>query len=489
MGQTSWEYTLQETNRLAHITDAVEMNGTVIIGAGSFDINFQTPDRSQIVWLDETGSQLAIEPLYDLTTTVSITKLLPLPDLDRVHAFGRYSDNLSSDGNGFFQYELHPNGLVGGDWLHLFPGMERAQLEDAVIYNGDHIFLAGVGRVNTQWFNRFMRMRLGIDGAIQDSVIEVLGNGLSLARSAVRWRGMDWVSLEGGPSYVPGVVKCIAFDSDLSFQEGFPLRNLSGSGSIAPSDSLLVTSLDLIPLDEDKMFIAGSYGYIEPGGKRAGAMIVDTAGNILNTFLPRSEYLHDFGMLIQGASELVDGNLYFAMVENFSTGPPDLYSPQEPSRLHVYKLDSDLNVLCEHVIDGFVDGMYYLPERIKATSDGGFLLMGSRKNLNSSQPFHGWIRKFGPSDCTVSVNEWERTPISIAFPNPGVDGFTVTMNGPVINNGSLLLYNGQGQCISTTRVDNSRVEVSAIELASGIYHYKIVDRTGRPVSSGRWIKE
>jgi len=70
------------------------------------------------------------------------------------------------------------------------------------------------------------------------------------------------------------------------------------------------------------------------------------------------------------------------MHENAQLGPPSLFSVSEPNRVHVYKLDTSLNVLCEHIVDGFLENAYYYLNRVKATDDGGFMLMGARRDLS-----------------------------------------------------------------------------------------------------------
>lgn len=257
-----------------------------------------------------------------------------------------------------------------------------------------------------------------------------------------------------------------------------------------PFDSVLVQSLDLVPISDTRLATAGRFGGTwMPPNARAVALISDIAGALIRSFLPRSQYPQDFCTFLQTLSRTPDGHLYFAMHENAQLGPPSLFSVFEPNRIHVYKLDTSLNVLCEHILDGFADNAYYYLNRIKATDDGGFILLGGRRDFNDpSGYFAAWAQKFGPEDCVVGIAEQPLAQQAVLFPNPGSEGFSLLLNGEA-RNGTLLVLDALGRSVGTAPIRQSQARFDARHLAAGAYLYRAVDAQGTVQAVGRWVKE
>ena len=153
-------------------------------------------------------------------------------------------------------------------------------------------------------------------------------------------------------------------------------------------------------------------------------------------------------------------------------------------------MDNDLNVLCEYELDGFATNMYYVPNRIKTTPDGGFVIIGGRKDMSDpNSNFVGWARKFNPTDCVVGVEESSGANNATIFPNPGTDGFSVLLSGPVLNRGSVQLYDATGAMVATTSMEQSAAKVDGRQLTVGLYLYRVVDQAGNLRASGRWVKQ
>ncbi len=177
------------------------------------------------------------------------------------------------------------------------------------------------------------------------------------------------------------------------------------------------------------------------------------------------------------------------MHENAQLGPPSLFSVFEPNRIHVYKLDTSLNVLCEHILDGFAENAYYYLNRIKATDDGGFLLLGGRRDFNDpSGYFAAWAQKFGPDDCVVGIDEQPVQERANVFPNPGREGFTLLLNGEAIA-GNVLLHDARGSLVGVTTMRQGQARIDANQLPSGLYLFRVQDTRGATVATGRWVKE
>lgn len=71
-------------------------------------------------------------------------------------------------------------------------------------------------------------------------------------------------------------------------------------------------------------------------------------------------------------------------------------------------------------------------------------------------------------------------------PNPGTDHFYVTSSG---FKGHLYLFDATGRTIRSTPLGGDRTLIDASSLASGLYGYRAVDRSGRLQAAGLWVKE
>jgi hypothetical protein len=303
--------------------------------------------------------------------------------------------------------------------------------------------------------------------------------------------GSILVSMDGSIPESPfGIASILRFSSDLEYLDGFPLTSLGGTGSVHPHDSIVRNDLHMTALAADTLIVSGRFGNTFPDGLRTALVRLAPDGSFAGTFLPRSDYPHDFVGTRQGHEMNTDGKIVFAMVENFFPGPPTPELGTAPSRIHVYRLDTLLNVECEHIVDGFVDNAYYYLTRIKAASDGGVLLMGSRRDLNTMGQPQGWLMKLGPDQCTpLGVEEQAQLQRVEVFPNPGSDGFTLLLNGPAVHGARLELFDALGARVRSEAMNTNTIQVNTQDLASGLYVYRVTGRDGRVLGSGRWVRE
>ncbi len=296
------------------------------------------------------------------------------------------------------------------------------------------------------------------------------------------------VSVEGGAFIGPeGLAKYIRFNDNFEVVDGFGMTSLSGSGELIVPDSVLVDCMYMTLLSGDTIISSGRFNSIS-SGMRTALVRFAPDGTYAGTYLPRGDFFQDGPAGIQGHDLTYDGKLIFAMIENFFPGPPNYEMGTAPSRVRVYRLDTLLNVECEFLLDGFEDNAYYYLTRIKATSDGGAVLMGSRRDLNTMEQPRGWIMKLGPDQCYTGLEEQSVYGESQVYPNPGSDGFTLLLNGPVLRRGRLLLYDAQGRSLAEYPIEHSVATVDARHLSSGMYLYRVLDQAGVPVVAGRWIK-
>ena len=176
------------------------------------------------------------------------------------------------------------------------------------------------------------------------------------------------------------------------------------------------------------------------------------------------------------------------MTENYFPGPPNPEVGTQPSRIRLYRMDTLLNVECEFLVDGFEDNAYYYLTRVKATADGGALLIGARRDLLTMEQPRGWIMKLGPDQCYTGIDEHERTKATV-YPNPGHGTFNVVLNGPIVVGGRLDLFDAVGGHVHSIGINGGWASVDTSMLATGLYVYRITDGMGHVLASGRWVKE
>ena len=253
-------------------------------------------------------------------------------------------------------------------------------------------------------------------------------------------------------------------------------------------DSILRDAFFMSSLPSGSTLVSGRFGNLSPGGLRYAATRISSSGALETVFMPQPETLYEYSGILQSHDVEPDGTRVMAVLQDFN--PYNFPMSTIPSRIHIYKLDTMLNVICDQVaVDGTSDGSYYMLNRVKATPDGGTLLMGSRMNVNTQSLPQPWIMKVAPWDCQIGIGEQEAISTATVWPNPGREGFTAFVNGPVLNQGMLTLYNAQGQDVGRTEVVQSAANVDAMGLTPGIYLYRITDGKGALRATGRWVKE
>lgn len=253
-------------------------------------------------------------------------------------------------------------------------------------------------------------------------------------------------------------------------------------------DSILKGSMSIRPFPDATYLVGGAFVLGSPGFT-AAVYRMDIMGQPLATFFPvHSPYLHDYTGSLSCIAPIDGETFYFLVWENLYAA--DLYDPVEPDRLHVYKLNDQLNVLCDFVLDGFADSSFYWPTRIKTTPDGGFALIGGRKDMNDpNSNFVAWAQTFSPADCTVGIQAPDLPATAMVFPNPGHDGFDIELNGSGPAHGAITLYDALGQAVASAPIQGIRGRLDAANLAPGIYLYRVTGLDGRPYATGRWEKQ
>lgn len=487
--QSSWLHELQVPGRMVRITDATESSDGIVLVATLHVLNtFDMQGPGMVQKLDNAGSLITSRGIWSDSLT-SPFKVIPNAVNSTIDILGDYGMNGEYGG---FWVRLDNELYAIDSMLYPIPDAVGASLDNGMrATNGDMILPVFFSVVLDNPHSSLLVLRLGPEG-----------DSISSARFDTSWilAARDVAETSNGhyilgcvgapvlPDFDVGFVSYMKFDTALTYSGGYSGPRIDGSNSIANFQNTLHDHQSFVVLEDGQLLVGGKTGSLSSGHK--GAILKMTEqGEWLGSIILDTPFQNDHPAILRNLTRDPDGNLLFAMIANFEPGPPSPFQPEEPSRVHVYKLDTALNVLCTNVIDGFAENAYYFVDRIIATDDGGYLTVGSRVDLSDPErPWVGWARKFGPDDCFTGLNEEAGAPQVLIAPNPGRDELRIVLNGSH-RNASVALHNLNGHLVATKplRLGHARFDTSA--LASGVYAYIVSDAVGRRIASGRWVKE
>ena len=486
-GQETWTFIQETSVNYSFVTDIfLDTTGSSLICSYEDTLN-TLEGGGALLRLSLSGTAVSTRSLGNGDSYFRPSTIFPGTDT-HLHILGSYRRTLDNTA-GFVHFRCLSNGTVLDSTYYHIGGFNLIALDNATLTNEGNLFLAGSGAVPGLYFTYSTFLQIGQNG---DS-LNYLETGTSsisnslVTRDAVVVQNGVLVSIDKG---IMNVVNYRILNADLGFVDGWDGQEPHADPDpFVPADSLLSGALTIRPLAGDEYIVGGKItDYYQ--NRRSAVYRIDDTGAVNKMFTPTTPYPNDYSFLTSTLSGIDDSTFYFASWRNISlTGFPPPYDPSEPDQIAVYKLDNDLNVLCEYILDGFADNAYYVPYRIKTAPDGGFVLIGGRKDMSDpNSKFAAWAQKFAPGDCTVGIRDHASPEPVSAFPNPGHVGFSIVLNGPVVD-GALELYDAMGKLLTTTRVGQNRATVDARDLASGLYLYRVLDAHGVLRGTGKWQKD
>lgn len=486
-GQQPWVFTQGVGGHDAWISDIAWNGNEAIATCVSAQPTVQLPFAGFLIRLSALGSPISERPLAGSFNHVSPSVILPGPD-QQLHILGSYSTSADTLA-GFFHYGCLMDGTVQDSSFILSTGARTTVLENATFTNSGTMVLGGSIGFDSNGPTRYSQLiSLSLNGEFVTE--NTFGNSAlysyQLTRDVIARPNGVLVSIEKLPG---NTAVYSSYSEELQLQE-YWYGQAPVFDPLAINDSTIKGAMSLRALGDGQYIVGGAMHPVNDG-YRSAVYRMDSTGTTLATFLPRSTYFHDHAALQGCISSIDSGAFYFLAWENFSAVPPHPpFTPTEADALHVYKLDNNLNVLCDYKLDGFEDNTYYLPIRIKTTPDGGFVIVGGRKNVNDpNSNFEAWAQKFEPADCTVGIAAIDKVDASRAYPNPGQDGFEVMLNGPGLSGGRIAVYDARGTIVAQAIVKGVTVKVDCSQLPDGLYIYRIIDHDGAMHASGRWVKQ
>lgn len=232
---------------------------------------------------------------------------------------------------------------------------------------------------------------------------------------------------------------------------------------------------DVVKIGSDKIF------YVSKGMKTGQfyAVCLDTA-NTLHCY-KEIGHPHLRNYFLDGLS-LHNNSLFIASSPVFDI--TNLYFPQDTNRIKLIKMDTSLNIHWEKEIGW---DAYFIRVAVHATKDGGCLVSASVYDKDTMNQRHDIVLfKLDANGNVTGTHRIENAAPSAlnAYPNPGRDHFYVEgVNGSALN-----VYSQSGKKLFEQELHTGRSKVEMGKYPSGVYILRLVDKEGRPLASGKWIK-
>ncbi|MBI4646071.1 MAG: T9SS type A sorting domain-containing protein [Bacteroidia bacterium] len=211
-----------------------------------------------------------------------------------------------------------------------------------------------------------------------------------------------------------------------------------------------------------------------------GVLVLDTAFNIIykNQFgqinkIDYPGYLHNL--------DFIDtSNIYYGGTADMVIG---YYFQSDTSWYIINKFDSKLNLKWQKYYGG---DAYYKLWSVKATSDGGCLLLGTRYNyLNHADMRDIYIIKLDENGNLTSINNPEiKVKEIIVYPNPVTE--SIYLQTALKQSMDFEFYDITGKKVLQKKNVDSKSVINIKHLHSGMYFYRITDKQ-RLIDSGKII--
>ena len=375
MSQSAWSFTTGP-GRQVRVTDVVEVDDGVLLSITNYNVDSLPVTRSFISKLDVFGLLTGTSRVWNDTDATSVWSLQD--DWDG-SGYMALADLWPSVGDSGF-YSLR----FASDLTHLDPTIYRCAdlsqpfLDNSFRLDNGDVIIAGVG-YGTSGFpiSAIQLIRIDQNGDSLDSWRED-NTGFLAARDVIEF-GPDsiMVSAFGIPVTTPfqsGIASYSKFNADLDLVGGFAGGTLDGSNDPLNFQNNISEHLHLSLLPSGNLIVSGRRG--SGSSFRTAVQKITSGGNWLASFTPQSEFQLDHPAALR-SSALVGNEVLVASMENYfygaEVGTP--FQPDMSNRIRVHKLDTALNPICTNLVDGFAENAYYWLDRIKPTSDGGYILL------------------------------------------------------------------------------------------------------------------
>ena len=178
-----------------------------------------------------------------------------------------------------------------------------------------------------------------------------------------------------------------------------------------------------------------------------------------------------------GVDIAVDGNIYFAYTLNVGF----MYND---SWIMIEKLNANFDTISTFFYDQEL--VYNKLFSMKATNDGGVILVSYSNNLDNGDKCSTRITKFPASALTIEEAHAHNLKVAVAYPNPGGDVMNIRTS---LRDCTLQVCDMQGRLVHQQEITDDVTSVDASGWKSGTYIWELKTENGKlKVEEGKWAK-
>ena len=209
---------------------------------------------------------------------------------------------------------------------------------------------------------------------------------------------------------------------------------------------------------------------------------------ILNYIVRGTDVTRDRQAIMQAADIAKDGSIYYAYSMNLGE------FEECDSWIVIERLDSEMDTIATYFYGSDNDNMHDDVDMIKATKDGGVIIVCDSYNVPYSPLITKKIVKFpatvfGFEPDNIEEAHANNLHLAVAYPNPGGDVMNIRCG---LRNAILQVYDINGRKIHEEEITDDVTSIDASGWQSGTYIWKLGMRNEelgmKEVESGKWIK-
>jgi hypothetical protein len=162
----------------------------------------------------------------------------------------------------------------------------------------------------------------------------------------------------------------------------------------------------------------------------------------------------------------------------------DMYFPIVDNKIFVQKMDTAFNVIWEKHIGW---DAYFMQSAIKATPDGGCLVLGSVYDKDTMNQRHDVVVfKLDSNGNITGISNIGKmkTEVSV-FPNPGHDHFMLEATRAMQ---AIKIYDQQGRRVKNLSLNEGTNRIDMDDVPSGIYFIQVISGSGDAMAIKKWVK-
>jgi hypothetical protein len=189
----------------------------------------------------------------------------------------------------------------------------------------------------------------------------------------------------------------------------------------------------------------------------------------------------EYDVISKKSIDLFDNAIFIA---SFPGDLGELYFSQDDNKIFVQKMDTAFNVIWEKHIGW---DAYFMQSAIKATPDGGCLVLGSVYDKDTMNQRHDVVVfKLDSNGNITGISNIGKmqTEVSV-FPNPGHDHFMLEATRAMQ---AIKIYDQQGLRVKNLSLTGGTNRIDMDDIPSGIYFIQVISGSGDAMSIKKWVK-